>query len=172
MYLWGTRSLPEIYNPTCECEKAASTLSNAFKPSYQIVSKVGILEFFVMFLFLEFIGTLLSMCLRTEDGCRACEVSGAVGSPCRLAHLDLWSSEAEKSKTMCWGKGTMVPCTVVPGVYDKYTNCIITFKSQNRSRLNGTSADNAKKKPAYHLKSLHTAVCLAHRDDSGKPALE
>lgn len=116
MCIWGTRSLPEIYNPTCECEKAASTLSNAFKPSYQIVSKVDILEFFIMFLFLEFIGTLLSMCPRTEHGGCACEVGGALGSLCRLAHLGLWSSEAEKSKIMCWGKGTVVPCTVIPGV--------------------------------------------------------
>lgn len=44
------------------------------------------------------------------------EESTALGSPCRLMHLGLWSSEAEKSKIMCWGKGTMVPCTVIPGV--------------------------------------------------------
>lgn len=89
MCIWGTRSLPEIYNPTCECEKAASTLSNAFKPSYQIVSKVDILEFFIMFLFLEFIGTLLSMCPRTEHGGCACEVGGALILECGAEDKDL-----------------------------------------------------------------------------------
>lgn len=134
------------------------------------MSKVGILEFFIMFLFLEFISTLLSMCPRT------------VWLLC-LKRAQPWAHRADsctwvfgprkqKRVKSCVGeKGPWSPVLSFQELYSKYKNCIITFKSQNRSRLNGTSADNAKKKPVYLLKSWHTAVCLADQNDHGKPAL-
>lgn len=66
----------EIYNPTYEYRKATSlhTLRYLQASLKKCVSKVTILEFFVIFLFLEFIGTFLGMCSCAQ--CGYCEVSG------------------------------------------------------------------------------------------------
>lgn len=96
------------------------------------------------FLILECTSTFLGTCPGSPRG-------GSGGSPWRHAH---WSSslvlrEAEKiaigkkSKIkLCAGKKEpWLPVLLFQELNDKYKNCT-NFKSQTRSRLNGTSADS------------------------------
>lgn len=78
------------------------------------------------------------------------------------SHTWVFGPRKQKRVKSCAGeKGPWSPVLSFQELYDKYKNCIITFKSQNRSRLNGTSTDNAKKKTGLSFKELaHCSVWL------------